>query len=77
MPRKHRVDPMLQKMVSPEQRATELKLLAEFEASGRIRRVDYIHPASVEEDDELSEFKKVEGEEDLGDGNRWKTSREE
>jgi hypothetical protein len=66
---------MLQKMTSPEKRANELKLLAEYEAAGKIRRIDYVKPTDVDDDSiekaeeatkarEASELRR-----DLGDGN--------
>lgn len=78
-----RKDPMLQKMVSPERRVEEVRLLKEAEASGWVgvnyKRVDYVPPDEIKDDEFDEENFKVEKEEgviDLGDGNKWRTVEE-
>lgn len=70
-----KTDPMLQKMVSPERRAEEIRLLKEYEASGKIKRVDYVPPAPDEEE-EFPEKLNEEEVSDLGDGNKWRRPEE-
>lgn len=68
---------MLRKMVSPAQRAKELELLKEYEASGKIRKIDYVPPEenvlTAEEEDKIEEEllngNKDLGRYNLGDGN--------
>lgn len=68
---------MLRKPVSMEQRANELRLLKEYEAAGKIRRIDYVQPEelelTVEEEEELEQKLRSRewhvDRESLGDGN--------
>lgn len=63
-------------MIKPERRAEELRLLAEYEKAGKIRRIDYIPPELDTEDEEtVYEFARREDAIDLGDGNKWKHPR--
>lgn len=78
MPNKH--DPMLQKMISPERRAEEIRLINEYVAAGNVRRIDYVAPdvddltpeeAMLELETTIKEFNI--GREQIGDGNYRKT----
>lgn len=63
---------MLRPMISPERRAEEIRLLNEYVASGRVRRIDYVPPEDEDEtpeDVEQSLRDMVDGKEDLTDGN--------
>lgn len=73
MNKKH--DPMLQKMVSPERRAEEIRLLKEFELAGKIRRIDYV-PPQPDDDEEFPEKLTEDEVIDLGDGNKWRRPEE-
>lgn len=66
---------MLQKMVSPERRAEEIRLLKEYELAGKIRRIDYVPPVEEDEDD-FPEKLTEEEVTDLGDGNKWRRPEE-
>lgn len=79
MANKH--DPMLQKMISSERRAEEIRLINEYVAAGKVKRIDYVPPQedelSLEEmtirvEESLREFNS--GREQIGDGNYRKTS---
>lgn len=71
----NKTDPMLQKMITPERRANELRLLKEYEKAGKIKRVDYL-PPKVEEDEEIPFDDEngfdIPGEIPLPGGNVWK-----
>lgn len=72
----NKTDPMLQKMIPQSQRANELRLLKEWEAAGKIKRVDYV-PPEVDEEDESVPFDDetgldIPGEIPLPGGNVWK-----
>lgn len=64
------------KPISPQQRAEEIRLLKEYEAAGKIKRLDYVEPEHVEMNEEQdaefeygSEWRRHEGRSALGDGN--------
>lgn len=70
---------MLQPMISQKQRENELRLLKEYEASGKIVRLDYV-PPKEQDDHELSQEDEAQlakegklyvfgNKESLGDGN--------
>lgn len=65
---------MLQKPISKEQRAEEIRLLNEYVAAGKVSKIDYVEPENIDiDEDEEDEIErdtwKRFGREDLGDGN--------